>query len=232
MPLHIWNSKSFQKWYEALKSAGNRLDDAKLLWQFEVKGKFLFCHVLWAKIWVASEGRHKENEFVFTRTDISTIVPIWRNPASPLDSKIVLVKEYRVPARTTDGFVHELPGGSSFKEGENPLEVAAHELEEEIGIQVSPDRLIRLTGRQLASTLSSHRAELFYVELTDEEIARVEAEAARKTTYGVVEDSERTYVEVAFISDLLKQQDVDWSMMGMIFQGLTSYKDYNRRNAD
>jgi ADP-ribose pyrophosphatase YjhB (NUDIX family) len=85
-----------------------------------------------------------------------------------------------------------LPGGSSFKEGESVTEIAAHELKEETGLDIASERFKLMAGRQLAATLSTHKAVLFTVELTEDEIANVD-----QTTHGVVEDTERTHVEVS-----------------------------------
>lgn len=220
VPIHIWRMPAFQSWYRALLSVGNRLDDANVLWTFSVRGKAFSC-ALWAKVWINSEGRHKENEFVIVRSDISTVFAFRRDNDDFLESQVLLVKEYRVPARTADGFIHELPGGSSFKPDENPFEVAAHELEEETGIKVEPYRIRQLTGRQLAGTLSSHRAELFVVELSEQEMAMASDVARASQIFGVAEDSERTYLEVKTLREILVSQDVDWSTLGMVFQGIS-----------
>lgn len=223
VPQHIWNSASFQKWYRSQTSAGNRLDEAKVLWIYNVRGK-PFCWSLWAKIWIESEGRYKENEFVLTRSDISTVFA-YRRHDDLLDSEILLVKEFRVSARTDDGFVHELPGGSSFKPDEDPFEVAAHELEEEVGIKVDPSRIKSLTSRQMAATISSHQAVLYVIELEADEV-----EAARKaeksaSVFGVAEDTEQTYIEVKTLRELLASKEVDWSTLGMILQGVHQSHD-------
>ena len=35
--------------------------------------------------------------------------------ACMLDTAVILIREFRSPGRSADGFVHELPGGSTFK---------------------------------------------------------------------------------------------------------------------
>lgn len=218
VPLHIWKNPGFLSWYTAQKMVGNRLDFAKLLWEFRMPiAKKTFCWVLKVHIWVASEQRTKSNEFVFTRSDISSIMAYARYPSdisnSILDSvRILTVKEFRSPARTIDGFVHELPGGSSLKPGEDPLQIAAHELAEETGLTISPSRFRSVGGRQLAATLSSHKSFLFAVELTPMEMASVVG-----TEAGVSSDTELTYVGSCTLRQILSGEvPFDWSMLGMV----------------
>jgi ADP-ribose pyrophosphatase YjhB (NUDIX family) len=220
VPLDVWRTKQFQAWYRAQKEAGNRLDDAKLLWPFYVgpNKNFLFCFTLWVKVWIESEGRHKENEFIFSRTDISTIVA-WRKNRGP-GHEVLLVREFRSPARTKDGFIHELPGGSSFKQKEDPLEVASHELEEETSLRIDPSRFELHEARQVAGTLSTHHATVFSVELTDEEMDRAEELEKSGKHFGVEEDSERTYVEVVELSRILSERLLDWAQIGMLLEVL------------
>ena len=424
VPLHIWKLDSFQSWYRAQVMAGNRLDDAKLLWSFTIpKIGFVFSWVLHVDVWIASEQRSKVNEFVLARSDISTVCLYrWPTPpsdglASLIDVEVVLIREFRSPARTQDGMVHELPGGSSFPEkalrdltfrdaarppshphpvnrdlippeqtmvvraqeddvvhyvgasfgsvndvahvagvlgpasqstlgaevessdiserawagilpvrgtsskptlpephpaagiraaggirthrpveGEHfptdhtgercdagsavrrfnslvksttlsPAEdgganlpcgtrdgvsavsaglrdhgfisgarmgssthpvsddyrqVASDEVHEETGLIISASRFRRVGSRQLVSTLSAHHAHLFAAELTAAEMAQAKSLAANQTVNGVEEDSERTYVEVMSLRDILGSNNVDWSTVGMIMQALDS----------
>ena len=223
IPLDIWKMPAFSKWYSSQLNAGNRLDEARLLWSFNIRNK-PFCYALWAKMWIISEGRYKENEFVFGRSDISTIFAFMLNPNKIEDSQVLLVKEFRVPGRTLDGFIHELPGGSSFQDNEDPCEVAAHELEEETGVKVEVERFHYYQSRQLAGTLSSHQAHLYVVKLTPEEMKQAIDKANSKKTFGIVGDSECTYVEVKTLSEIVKSQEVDWSNLGMILAGILTAK--------
>lgn len=136
------------------------------------------------------------------------------------ESKVLLIKEFRSPVRNTDGFVYELPGGSSPKLDENPLVIASRELEEETGISIEANRFKNLGSRQMISTLSTHHAQLFQIILTDKEIKTAEKIAASEQCFGVNNDSERTYLEVKTIGEIMKEQLVDWSMLGMIFQAV------------
>lgn len=225
VPLHIWMTQSFQNWYTSQVQAGNRLDEAKLLWHFAMpKAKKVFSWVLWVKIWISKEDRYKENEWVFSRSDISTVV-LYKYPGPSSideisDTEIILVREFRSPARTLDGFVRELPGGSSLKPGRDPLEVASSEVEEETGLSIQSSRFVSLGSRQLAATLSSHHAHVFCAEVTEEEMKQARGLADSQAVLGVEEDSERTYVEVTTVRALLESSSIDWSTLGMITKAL------------
>jgi hypothetical protein len=77
-----------------------------------------------------------------------------------LDTRVVLVREFRSNAATHDGFVHELPGGSSPTEHDDPRALAATELHEETGVTIAVERLVRHGARQCMATMLSHHAEL------------------------------------------------------------------------
>ncbi len=227
VPLHIWKNAGFQSWYVSHRLAGNSLEYAKLLWEFRMPiAKKTFCWVLKVHVWIESEKRSKTNEFVFTRSDIACILAYVPSaaagglPSMLANTRILTVKEFRSPARTPDGFVHELPGGSSLKPEQNPLTVASHELQEETGLVVDPSRFRKGGSRQLAATLSSHKAELFIVEITPEELASVEGKEA-----GVSSDTELTYVSSCSLQDVLNGTvPFDWSMVGMVVGGLFAGK--------
>jgi 8-oxo-dGTP pyrophosphatase MutT (NUDIX family) len=226
VPLHIWEKKEFRAWLTAQQRAGNRLDEAKVLWTFWVgpKRDFLFSWALHVDVYIGSEKRSKINEFVLGRTDIAAVVPHSSHPTlydaddrrDVTQLKVVLVKEFRSPVRNEEGFVYELPGGSS-KEDESTAKLAIHELEEETGLKIGPDRLKPVGRRQIAATLSAHIGTLFSVELTDDELKELEADTQ---VHGVEEDSERTYVKVFSIQELLESCIVDWATMGMILAAL------------
>lgn len=224
VPIHIWRLPHFQQWLAAQRAAGNRLDGAKLLWSFRAgkKKDVTFAYAVHVDVYVAQEDRHKTNEFIIGRPDIATVVA-YRKRATAADTEIVLVREFRSPGRTSDGFVRELPGGSSAKPDEDPFSVAAHEFAEETGFDIDPSRLRRIGARQLAATFSTHVAHVFAVELTEQEIAILKRQKGDDVTHGVVEDTERTYVEVHQLKDLLDPASnfVDWSMLGMIVTTVT-----------
>lgn len=218
VPLFVWKLDSFQNWYKAQKRAGNSLNDARLLYTFRPGfKKFVFLWILKVNVHIKSENRNKENEFVLARTDISTVC-LYHSKANAggayMDMEFVLVKEFRSPAATKDGFIRELPGGSSIKAGEDPEETAAHEVHEETGFYLDPSRLKAHGALQLAGTLSAHKAHLYSAELTDEEIDWFKSQDG--VVHGNIEDTEMTFIEVKPLYEILNEQLVDWTTLGMI----------------
>lgn len=219
IPLFIWKLDSFQAWYKAQTKAGNRLDDAKLLYTFRPGFKsFVFMWVVKADVYIASEKRHKTNEFVLSRPDVSSIM-LWKKENTLEDSKVIIIKEFRTPATTEDGFVRELVGGSS-KKTENPEKVAAEEVLEETGFAVEPERLKYHQSRQLCATLSAHKSHFYSVELNKKELEWFESQ--KDIVHGVEEDTERTFIEIYSVKELLENDLVDWTTMGMVFLAWTS----------
>lgn len=217
IPLLIWRQPAFQQWYAAQRGAGHRLDGARLLWQFRSgPRRHLFCWALQAKVHIPEEGRHKSGEVLITRPDIASVLA-YRRGSRPADTEVVLVREFRSNAATPDGFVHELPGGSSFHSTEDERRLAAHELEEETGVAIPAARFTPHGSRQCMATLLTHRAALFSVELTADEMAVFKERQGRR--FGE-NDSERTYVEVRTVGEILASSDVDWTHTGMILSVL------------
>lgn len=221
VPLYIWNTDSFQSWYKAQTKAGNRLDHARLHYNFRPRNKtFVFMWILKVDMYVAAEDRNKTNELVTARTDISSVL-LYHIPDGAdkvLDYEIVLVREYRSLASTPDGFITELPGGSSPKKGEDPGQTAAHEVEEETGFSLSLKRLKSEGARQLAGTFSAHKSHLFSAELNKNEIDWFKSE--KGAVHGNVEDSERTFIEVIPVHQLIFENRVDWATLGQILSSL------------
>lgn len=221
VPLILWRHKTFQSWLCSQYAAGNRLDGCDLLWTFRAgpRRSFTFAWIAHVNVYVSAEDRNKTNEFVFGRTDVAGVVMYRFAPdGDPLDAEVVIVKEFRSPARTVDGCVWELTCGSSKDTDEATMRVALHEVEEEAGVKLEPSRLRRLGERQLAGTLSCHTATLYAVELTSEEMDEVRRTVG--AVRGVVEDSERTYAHVLTVRELLASQLVDWSTMGMVLSAI------------
>lgn len=219
VPLHIWKTKSFQAWVLAQKAAGNRLDGANVLWTFGVgpKKQFVFSYAIRVNVYIASEGRNKTNEFIISRPDVATIVA-YRPAANILDTEVVIVREFRSPASIGDCFVREVPGGSSWKPTDDPFTIAAHELSEETGFAVDPKRLNFLGARQVAGTLSTHLSHVFSCKIVDDELVFLRAQAG--IAHGVIEDTERTYVEIYTVRELLEKPLTDWANLGMILTSI------------
>jgi len=228
VPFDIWDTSMFQAWYRNLRSVDNVLSEAKVLWTFRMpKARTVFSYVMWVKVWIEEESRYKENEWVFARTDVACTV-LHRIPYQGgqmpdteeiLATEVVLVKEFRSPGRTFDGFIHELPGGSCEDE-ESGAASAAREVYEETGIAINQDRLHYIGSRQAVGTLSSHKVHGYAVKLTEAEMAQAKKLAASKETFGEVGDSEMTYVEVVEVSELLHDQDADWATVGLVMKTL------------
>lgn len=218
VPLVLWRTPSFQGWYRQLLAAGNALESARLRWSYTPsRAVHPFAWILQVKVWIAAEERFKKNEWVFARSDLSAVLLHGPIPEDPMQTEVLLVREYRAPARTADGFVHELPGGSSYTEAA-PEVVAAEEVAEETSLQIAPDRLIPVASRQLAGTLSSHIGHLYRVALTSAELE--EARALVGTEHGIIGSSERTMVALWTVEQLVADERVDWSTVGMVLAAM------------
>ncbi|MFC3492533.1 nucleoside 2-deoxyribosyltransferase domain-containing protein [Glycomyces rhizosphaerae] len=221
VPLLVWRTDSFQSWYGAQRAAGNRLVGARVEWTFRVGPGREAVHY-WAaqvQVHVAAEDRVKSNEVVISRPDTAQVL-LYRPGPSPEATIVVLVREFRSPASTADGFVHELPGGS----GDEP-DVAVQALEEvreETGLRLGIDRMRFVGARQVAATVSAHRSHLFAAELTADELDWLRA---HQGTANGVGETERTWVEITTFGDMLDGALVDWSTLGMVARAL------NRPNA-
>ncbi len=217
VPMAIWQTTSFQQWYAAQGGADNKLVAACPEWTLRIGDGLVFFWVLRVSIWIAAEQRIKDNEVVIGRPDISTVL-MYRRGRTLDDSLVVLVREFRSPARTTDGYIRELPGGSSAEPTRDPVTLAAGEVSEETGLAIESARLRGHGTRQVAGTTTSHAAALFSVELTEGEVAWLRAQHG--TAHGVTEDTERTYVEVTTLAAIRSAPVTDWGMLGMILQVL------------
>lgn len=216
IPLYIWNHIAFQNWYNDLRTAGNRIDDAKVEYVKRVgkNQEILFFISLWAKVFIASENRHKENEIVFMRNNISSCVLYNIDEENPLNSDIVIVKEFRTPVSNYSGMVWEVPGGSSFKNAETAEQVIINELHEETGIEIDPSRLVFEGSRQLQATTLSHKCFLYSCKINGTEVEEIKTKAGK--AFGNIEDTEMTYVEVVKLESILKTDLIDWSNVGFI----------------
>lgn len=227
IPLVVWNTEMFQKWYKSQKEIGNKLLNANIKYIFKMpKAKVVFLWICQVEVWIKAEDRIKDNEFVLSRTDMSSVV-LYHPSDNLMDTKIVLVKEFRSPVVNSESFVYEIPGGSSTSK-KSPLEVATSEVREEVGVEVNSNRLREIKTRQAAATLSAHQIHAYALELTDEELKQVEEET--KKTHGVAEDTELTYVEIKTLGEILKSDIVDWINIGMIMSALMQKKDVNEQN--
>ena len=220
VPLYVWKTPSFQSWYrKTILRTDNRLDGVRVRWvhcQGSEK-KIVFLWIIQAKVWVEKEGRHAQMELIVGRPDISAIVLFCRGETFR-QTEVVLIREFRNAVANSEGYVLELPGGSSFDTVENPLVLMKDELLEETGISIGLDRIRVVYERQLMGTLSAHRALIGSVELFVDEMARIKKQVG--DLHGNVADGEKTYLEVKTVEELLQDEQMDWSNLGMIFSAL------------
>ncbi|WP_433244757.1 hypothetical protein [Actinomadura nitritigenes] len=128
VPSGIWRTPSFQRWYTAQRDAGNVLLGARPVWTSTINGESgaVFFWAVHVRMHVAAEDRTKDNEIVISRPDVS-LVALYRPGPSLDETTVVLVREFRSPASTPDGYVHELPGGSSPAKAATPAEASPAE---------------------------------------------------------------------------------------------------------
>ena len=224
VPLLLWRTASFQRWYCAQAAAGNSLLSARVVWTFRVgpARRSVFYWAAHVQVHVAAENRVKANEVVISRPDLSVLV-LYRPGATADDSTVVLVREFRSAASGPDGFVHELPGGSGPPDaGADAVaaQEAAREAAEETGLSIAVSRIRAHGSRQLAATMSAHQAHLFSAEVTERELALLRAAGDRP--HGTAADSERTWIEIATFREIRTWRLVDWATLGMITEVLSA----------
>lgn len=228
VPLHIWKTKQFSEWYKSQRLSGNSLVDSEVLFTFWVgdKKEILFSYVMWVNVWIGKEQRFKSNEFVFSRTDISSIVAFYEPTDNFEDVEVVLVEEFRSPARNKNSKVVELPGGSSTNDKLDPLTVARDELYEETGLFIrDTDRFIHVDNRQISGVLSSHICNVYAIELEKNEIDKIKLLEQNNVVLGEAahdekSSSERLHVRVRKVSDL-DETEIDWANLGIIHHALS-----------
>ncbi|MBD2895667.1 hypothetical protein amrb99_46060 [Actinomadura sp. RB99] len=147
VPSRIWRTPSFQRWYTAQRDAGNVLLGARPVWTSTINGESgaVFFWALHVRMHVAAEDRTKGNEIVISRPDVS-VVALYRPGPSLDETTVVLVREFRSPASTPDGYVHELPGGSSPAKAATPAEPATPVQAASPAEPASPTEPASLTG--------------------------------------------------------------------------------------
>lgn len=220
IPLEIWSSNQFKSWYNDLKSNGNWISDSKVLKIHRMpSNNKMFAYSLWLNIYIANEDRYKNNEFVFTRNDISSCVLYYPSESDDiLDTKIVLVSEFRTPVSNKAGKVYEIPGGSSFKPNSDPFETIVDEISEECGFDANKDKIKEVNTRQIYSTLLTHKVHLYKYELDLVEYNKIKSNEGQ--IFGNIQDTERTMVHVKTLREILEQSIVDYSNIGQIFEAI------------
>lgn len=94
------------------------------------------------------------------------------------------------------------------------------EVSEETGLHIPRHRAFKVGNRQLAGTLSAHKADIYAVQLLKEEMDQILEDSKKQIVRGNEKDTERTYVELVTVSQILEESLVDWSNVGMILKTL------------
>lgn len=215
VPTPIFSTDSFSHWYATLRAAGHELTAAHIEYSRPAGPHPMFLWVLHAEVQVAAEGRVKANEVLVGRPDTAAVVA-YRPGSDASSARIVLVREFRTSGAASDGFVHELPGGSSW-DAATVRDVARTELAEETGLDLDADRLNAHGARQNLATLVAHRTHLFSVQLTATEIDGL---AADVRAHGA-DVGERCYIEIETLAGITAGRLVDYATLGMITEALS-----------
>lgn len=220
VPLYIWKSSNFTSWYNNLKHNANELLEFKLK-DVVMIGKnkdIVFYFNAHVSVWVEKEKRYKANENIFSRSNISSIMSYYEDP-NTFEKTIVLVKEFRSPVSNNEGFVFELPGGSSF-EDISYQENAQTEYFEEVGLMVEDaSRFNKISERQLAATFGTHTSHLYSLKLNEDEFTKLKSLSLEEKPLGMHND-EITYVILVKEKELYKYP-LDYSTIGMIKEVLS-----------
>lgn len=231
VPLSLWRSPSFQRWYQSLRRAGHRLEELQVEWTFRSRGvgRPPFLWAVRPRVRIAGEGREYSVEAVIGRPDVSSVVLYKPQPhkgGGRGDTLVVLVREFRAAGRGESGSVRLLPGGSAQRASEretDPTTTAVQEVLEETGLRLLPNQLepVPLGSRQVASTLSSHVANLFRAELTAEQLVYLRDIERSKQPLGSG-PSERCYLEIRSLTEAAASPDLDWGQLGMLHAALAA----------
>ena len=211
IPLFIWQNNEFQTWYQQQIKIGNKLLGFKCLYSFFMpKAKVLFLWICHVKMYIAAEDRIKDNEFILSRSNISSVVMYYKN-------NIVLIKEYRSPCCNNECYVYELPGGSEINNINN-IQIAIDEVKQETDIEINSNRLQLINCRQAIATLSTHHIYAYKLELTKQEFEKIKKQ--ENTLHGLHKDSEYTYLTIKSIDEIITNSLVDWANIGIILSAL------------
>ena len=211
IPLFIWENEQFQNWYQSQLEVGNKLLSFKCLYNFFMpKAKKLFLWICYAKVYITAEDRVKDNEFILSRTDMSSVVLYFKD-------NIILVKEYRTPCCNKECYVYELPGGSSINLL-SAINTAQNEVLEETGINIPIERFELINSRQSMATLSAHFIHAYKVELTEDEFNKIKN--IENSIHGLHSDGEYTYLVIKNIKEIINESLIDWNNIGIILSAL------------
>ena len=179
IPLPVWRSDPFSKWYKALTSAGHRLRGFRVLKLLAFGDRDPRAPVAGflasAAIGVAGEGRIKSNEAFIAQPD-DVAVSLSSIPAAPKaklswSGNIALPRAMAPVWRWRSGGLR--PGLLSSVPRRRRERTLRRDWTER-----PTERLIELMSRQSMPTLSSHHTRLFALELTEDEAILLRRAAA------------------------------------------------------
>lgn len=222
VPKSFWKIDSFVDWYRNLSHTDNETElkniEPKFITIMSKENKPFFW-IAQPKIWIGTEQRYKDNEFVIGRLNTSTFVVFSKdNDKDVFKNRVIFVKEFRSAVNNESGYVLEFPSGT-ISPGYTPCDSAIKEFEEETGIDYLVNKLnikncFFLNKKQVMSTLSAHTNEVWAFEISSEDMDEITKNSEGKS-FGVSSDTEKTYVEILTIEDFLNSEMSDWSNNGI-----------------
>lgn len=225
VPLLYWRTGQFQEWYQNIVSAGNvlagfvpktaiTLSDSGT--KYHNDGQ-LFGYAAWVKIHVKAEDRYIDNEWIFSRTHASYVVPFYIDPKGK--RHFVFIKEFRSPVNNSQGFVYGVPGGTSPDGDIDPIDNAMQELREETGIDIKERSRYKVLGnRQMFAAFSTSKIFAVGVQLTEEEFLAAKESADRGEVHGA-DPEERCKIVILTEEEYVKQYEfypVDFTTLGIL----------------
>lgn len=203
VPLLLWAWPPFRTWLDAQENAGHVLRGgrAEVVHPGGPDHRGLFLVSFRPVLWIPDEAREKPDEAVLIRPPLCVIV-------AHHDNEIVIVREMRPAAMTTDGCVHEVPGGSDDIDDSDASNLhVLTELAEETGIRVDSARVRRHLSAQPLGSLTGFWVTVYSVELTSEEMDEFRGD---RRLHGIHEDTEHTYGEPGWtLRDILTSSGID-----------------------
>ena len=101
-----------------------------------------------------------------------------------------------------------------------PLQVALEELDEEIQLKGDAASMQIVGSRTVFPSLVSHKTHAFRLAVSDATVDRYLAMEKDNVSFGKEQDSERTFVVVRTVKELMDDGLVDWSTMGIILTAI------------
>lgn len=217
VPLQIWNTLSFQNWLKKQNELENKLIDFELGQVIYSKSGDIFYFSAKVNVYVKKEDRYKSNESIFSRIDVSSVVPYYVEPDG--ETYIILAKEFRSPVINKTGFAWDLPSGSSFNKKLDNKEIAKAELHEELGLDVENDRLIFVSENQINASFTTHKNFIYKVKLTKKEFDNFNKNEGKISSLDGGKSGEINYIKIIKLNEI-KKFPLDTNTIGAIFLAL------------